>query len=256
MFGAFYLAATTIGAIVSGTKAAHENSIHIKEAEEKQRQGKNRAGIYTDRLGATRSLSTGKRVSIDNLYCAEAKGKDAYMYNEKGVPIRNMSEEVREERYAQTKKEADPRITVSLWKEGCTANLCGINGRPYYAGHTYKDLNNGKIYVCRMLEIPKEITGSTMKKVGFYMDINNGLLVRESDSSKEMARRSGKGPSEEIISKFIQEFNDKQRGEGYYCKSNIPNPKNFDMNGNESDMSKRIRLGDFYMNHKISYDII
>lgn len=256
MFGFFYLVANTIGTIISGSKAAYENSVHIKDAKEKQRKGENKAGIYTDRLGATRSLSTGKRVTIDNIYCSEAKGKDAYMYNEKGVPIRNMSEEKREERLRETIAKEDPRITVSLWEEGITDNLCGLHGRPYYAGHTYKDLKSGKVYVCRILDIPKEITGSSSMRVSFYMDVKNGLLVRESDGSKEKAKRIKRKLSDEAIAKFIQDFNEKQQGNGYYRKSNVPDPNDFDIDGKEIDMYKRMRMKNFYMNHKATSDIL
>lgn len=67
MFAIVYGMFNLIGAIISGTKAAKRNYECIKEAELKRAQGKNRAGIYYDRKGATRLLDTHELVSIDNL---------------------------------------------------------------------------------------------------------------------------------------------------------------------------------------------
>ena len=256
MFGIIYLIANTIGVTISGTKAAKENYDARKRGYEKQSQGKNRAGIYTDRLGATRLLSNNKRVSIDNLYCAEADGRDCYMYDEHGRPIRNMSEEIRQERMRETKAKNDPRISVVEWKQGVPRNLAGIHGRPYCAGKQYKDLKNGNIYVCRILTIPKELSNGESFSGVYYMNMNTGLLVREADSSKERTRRKGRGPSEELSQKFISYFNEKQSAEGYMKKSRNPRPEDLDMNGKESEFDKRIRLGWYFCNdHEIS-DIV
>ena len=249
MFGIFYLLANIIGTSFSGSKAAYENRIAVKDAEKKYSLGKNRARIYTDRLGVTRSLDTKKRISIDNIYCSEAEGKDAYMYDENGKPIRNMSLELREERFKINKAKNDSMITVSKWKEGIANNLCGIHGRPYYAGTTYKDLNNGKVYVCRMLEVPKEISNGKIIRAIYYMDINTGLLVRLSDSERRQRQRDPASFPEDTIEQFIKYFNDKQMREGYYLNSNIVNDKNCDSCGRERDFYKKIRMSNFYMNH-------
>ena len=102
MIGLLYLGVMLGGTIFFGLRAANENAQHIKIAEKKRQKGKNKGRIYTDRLGATRSLDNGKRVSIDNLYAAESKGRDCFMYDDKGNPTRNLSEELRAERLAET----------------------------------------------------------------------------------------------------------------------------------------------------------
>lgn len=256
MFGIFYLVANTIGTMISGGIAAKENYDARQKGYEKQAHGKNRAGIYTDRLGGTRRLSDNKRVMMDNLYCSEAKGEDCYMRDQYGHPIRNMSEEIRQERMREAKEKNDPRISVVEWKQGVPRSLAGIHGRPYCAGKQYKDLQDGKIYVCRILTIPKELSNGESFSGIYYMNMNTGLLVREADSSKERTKRKGRGPSEELSQKFISYFNEKQSAEGYVKKSKNPRPEDLDMDGKESEFDKRIRLGWYFCNDYEISDIV
>jgi hypothetical protein len=251
MFGIFYLIANTIGTVISGANAAKENYDAMRRGYEKQRQGKNRAGIYTDRLGATRLLSNGKRVSFDNLYCAEAAGRDCYMYDDHGRPIRNMSEEIRQERLYEAKANPDPRRTVIEWKKGISDSKTRVKGNPLYAGHTYKDLDNGKIYVCRSFSFPTEF-----KQRGhgtYYMDVDTGLLVREADSQIEDRKNHHYDISQEVSQQFIDYFNEKQKNEGYQFKSNIPRIEGWDTT--ESEYTYRDRMGDYYCNNRDTIDV-
>lgn len=250
MIGLVYLGVMVGGTIFFGLKAAKENFDAINRGKQQYKDGKNRIKVYTDRKGATRSLTTGKRVTIDNLTCSESSGKDCYMYDEKGNPIRNLSEEIREERYHEAKVANDPKRTVVEWKQGINPGLAGYKDNPLYAGTQYKDLNNGKIYVCRHFKFPKEIASSGGGT--FYMDVKTGLLVRETDSEKIDRERGYNSKSSEIYDKFITWFNDKQRKEGYMCQSNIP--LSTDINGEESKTSYIQRMKWFYCNKYIGYD--
>lgn len=256
MFGIFYLIANTIGTVISGSKAAKENYDARQRGYEKQAQGKNRAGIYTDRLGGTRRLSDNKRVMMDNLYCAEAKGEDCYMRDQYGHPIRNMSEEIRRERFNDAKAKNDPGISVVEWKQNIPKHIAREKNI-YCFGTQYKDLKNGRVYVCRRFSIPRELTNGEWFNSVFYMDISTGLLVRETDSSKEKRRRGDKHyPPEEISEKFIEYFNNKQSTEGYYHNSKYPDPKNLDMDGKENKFDKKIRLDWYFCNDDESIDRI
>ena len=244
MIAILYLTIIIIGLFVGGSIAAKENYDAIQRGKERQRQGINRAGVYIDRLGATRSLTNHERVSIDNLYCAESEGRDAYMYDEHGNPIRNMSEEIRQERLAQAKSNPDPRRTVVLWKNGTNPVLAGRKGNPYYSGNQYKDLETGDIYVCRHFDLPNEI--SHLGSCSFYMDVNTGLLVRETDGEKYDMQRGYNTTPLSDCEKFIIFFNEKQKGEGYLNKSNIPSTSGWNTEEDEYDRCRRMKR--FYCN--------
>lgn len=250
MFGLVYLGAMIVGTVYYGIRAGSENAQLIKRADAKRRMGKNRANVYTDRLGATRDLNTGKRVTIDNRYIAEAKGKDAYMYNEKGTPIRNLSEEIRDENYRKACNTSEPGRTVTLWKHGCDFAYVGRNGNPYASGNQFRDLKNARVYVCRFLDFPPTITTEKNAKGEFYMDIKTGLLVRETDAQIKRRNMGKYRFSEELNRKFIDYFNKKQSAEGYLHKSRTPDSQS------ESEITKRMRLGWFYCNDYQGYDIV
>lgn len=247
MFGIVYLIFNTIGSLFGGTHAAAENAHQIKDAKQKRLEGKNRPNVYTDRLGATRDLNTGKIVSVDFIKYAEAEGKDAYVRDMYGNPIRNLSEEIREERLTNALLTADSRKSVVEWKEGVSRSSAGIKGKPYYAGKEYKDISSGAIYVCRYLPIPESVSGHAYSNGLFYMDISNGLLVREADSQKEKRRRGEDVISEDVCQQFVEYFNKRQNTKGYFMDSKIP--KHLDLNGSENEFDKRIRLEAFYCNN-------
>lgn len=255
MFAIIYGLFNVIGLTISGAIAGKDNYDCMKRAEERKRNNENPHNIYYDRKGAMRDLTTHKNVSIDYIGC-ESEGKDQYMRDMYGHPIKNLSEERRQQKIADAKAKNDSRITVVKIKDGITKNLAGRQGRPYYAGPIFKDLDNGKEYVCRHFDIPESIAGEKYIACSYYMDISTGLLVRESDSSKEMRRRGKVNPSEEIAKAFMNHFNTKQSSEGYIGKSKYPDPKNFDMNGNEKSLSKDIRMRNYYCNDNISYDLV
>lgn len=224
MFGLLCFGAMVVGTVYSGLKAGSENAQHMKIAEVKRRTGNNRANIYHDRHGATRDLNTGKRVTIDNLYIAESKGKDAWMYDEKGKPIRNLSEEIRDENYRRFIRSDHTGKTVAPWKKGCSYAYVGRDGNPYASGDQYKDLRNYRVYVCRRFEFPKEVDSAPYNRGwgNYYMDIKTGLLVRETDSQKESRAKGEYKYSEAMNQAFIDYFNQKQSTTGYQFNSNIP----------------------------------
>ena len=251
MIGLLYLGFMIGGTIFVGLKAANENAGSIKRAKDKQKNGKNPHGIYIDRRGTTRSLSTGKIVSVDYIGC-ETEGKDQYLRDMYGHPIKNLSEERRVQREAEAKENPDPRRTVIEWKKGIPEVRTHIEGNPYYAGDTYKDLKSGDIYVCRSIPLPNDLTQGR-RYCSCYMNIDTGLLVRESDSQIYDRQRSLYDVPEDVIAKFIDHFNKKQMDRGYFFDSNIPSTNGWDKT--ESDFSKRLRLGNFYCNNYDAKDI-
>lgn len=254
MIGIFYLLANAIGLTVSGTIAAKENYDAIQKGKELQRQGKNIAGIYTDRLGETRSLATNERVMMDYLPGCESRGEDCYMRNKYGDPIRNISEEMRQERFHVAKNQNNPGVTVVKWKKGISIVEAGIHGRPYYAGSEFKDLETGKIYISRRFILPKELTNGEKLLAAYYMDLD-GYLVRETDKTRfERTQNQPYIPSQELSDKFIAYFNDKQAKGGYDGDVKYPDPRDLDMDGNEPDIFKEVRLRRYYCNNQAEFD--
>lgn len=254
MIGIFYLLANAIGLTVSGTLAAKENYDAIQRGKERQRQGKNIAGVYTDRLGATRRLSNHERVSMDYLPGCEDRGEDCYMRDKYGRPIKNLSEQIRQERLQTAISKNDPRVTVVKWKQGISKVEAGVHGRSYYAGSEFKDLETGKIYISRRFILPKELTNGEKLLAAYYMDLN-GFLVRETDETRfERTQDKPYLPSKELSDKFLAYFNDKQSKGGYDGNVKDPDPKKLDMDGNECELFKQVRLARYYCNEQAEFD--
>lgn len=250
MFGIVYVLWKTTISVISGARAAIEENEAKNQGRKLRAEGKNRANIYTDRLGHTRDLDTGKSVMIDNITC-ETEGRDAWLRNQYGDPIRNLSKEIREERFANEKEHHKPYRTVCEWKRAFAGSLAGMDSNPYYVGQQYKDFETGDIYVCRIFDFPKEIYPNG--KGTFYMNVKNGLLVREADSQK-FNRADGKYIiSEEVNKQFIEYFNRKQQEQGYLPNSNVAWTSGFDRM--ESEFMKTVRLGEFYCNKNDILDI-
>lgn len=244
MFGLFYAAVTAIATTISGVKCAIEEQQQIDKAKKRKEEGKNKYNLYTDRKGATRDLATGELRSMDYI-CCEDRGEDQYLRDMYGNPVRNLSEERRQARYYAAKN--DPRRTVSLWKKDYahSKQLAGYQGRPYYCGEIYKDLSNGKLYVCRRFSIPSEVS-SGYGSGKYYMDTETGFLVREADSMIYERQKGCCNVSEETSKKFIDYFNKKQQGEGYHLRSKVRNKYGWD--DTETELGKASRMGNYYCN--------
>ena len=242
MFGLVYAIIIFFAIVISGIKCAIEDNEQISKAKELKAEGKNKHDLYTDRLGHTRDLRTGQLRHMDYVGC-EAEGKDQYLRDMYGNPVKNISEERRWERVAEAR--ADARRTVSLWKPAIIYHKRGREGNPPWYGNEYRDLENGRKYVCRTLTFPHEIN----EKGGggkYYMDTQTGLLVREADC-QIFDRKHGKYEySEEMNKAFIEFFNKKQSTTGYFRDSKRPRVSGWDQVESESDKQKR--LDDFYCN--------
>lgn len=246
MFGLIYALWEISCSIITGTKSAEEEIKCIEKGFAAKRNGCNKANVYTDRAGHLRDLGSGNSVMIDHINC-ESEGRDAWLRNQYGDPIRNLSKEIREEIYAQEVLYHDPNITVCRWKRAFISSLAGLKGNPYYIGVQYKDLKNGKIYVCRQFKFPDEICPNVRGK--FYMDTETGLLVREADSQR-IDRIKGKYViGEDVNQRFIEYFNKKQLSSGYYHNSNLS------VMDDESEIFKNIRMQKFFCNDDLGFDI-
>lgn len=199
MFGLIYLATSTVASIVSGVKGAHENSECIKRGKERKRKGQNIANIYYDRLGTTRDLDTHDIVSVDHIYC-ESRGEDACVRDLYGNVLRNLSEEKRTERWNAIQMNNPNGDTVCFWKPHSVNNAIW--------GNQYKDLKTERIFVARNFKYPTSY-GTCGASGDFYMDCQTGLLVRETDMYKK--RRDKNRVSDELVERFIIEFNNRQK---------------------------------------------
>ena len=250
MFGIFYAAYIAIGSAISGAKAAIEEQQCKNRGIEKRERGENFTNTYYDRYGHIRDIDTGKSVMVDYIG-NETDGKDQYIRDMYGKPIRNLSEERRQTRLNEALSNRDPRRTVVEWKKGVSDSKTRVKGNPLYAGDTYKDIKTGEIYVCRLFSFPNDFNHDGYGK--YYMNINTGLLVREADSQIEDRKNGHYEYSEDLNKEFIEFFNKKQRYTGYKFKSKIPRRDGW--NKNESEYEYRDRMGDFYCNSERSFDI-
>lgn len=248
MFGLIYAIIIICAVLISGIKCAVEEQEQITKAKKRREEGNNKYNLYTDRLGHTRDLRTGQLRMMDYISC-EQEGEEQYLRDIYGNPVRNLSEERRLERRIEAAN--DPRRTVFFYKEGPDRIRAGSNGRPYYSGKQYKDLKTGQVYVCRRIEFPREISPNGGSGV-FYMDVSNGLLVREADR-QIFDRTNGKYKfSEEQCKQFIELFNEKQREGGYAPMARSINKSGWKQN--ESELDKCVRMKAFYFNNKECID--
>ena len=231
MVGILYLLFIVIALIVGGTKAASENWEGIKRGKERQEQGKNLQGTYYDRLGAERLLSTGQLAHVweDNFDPCD----DKWLWvGSPGVKTRNLSEEKRAMEFQETKRIGEFQgRTVDVYDKRYWSTYAGNRGKVVIQGSFYKDLQTDKIYVCRefnLLYDPKTdsfrkyiktvygIDGETNVKLRYYMDVNNGMLVRIADTQNKQRYYS-----EELAEKFKTQFNIKQAAGGWYKPDHI-----------------------------------
>ena len=250
MFGIFYAAFMAIGTAIGGIKAAIEEQQCRKKGIEKRRRGENFTNTYNDRFSHTRDIDTGKSVMID-YRGNESEGKDQYLRDMYGTPIRNLSEERRQIKLKEAQNNCDPRRTVIEWKKGVSDSKTRAKGNPLYTGDTYKDLKTGKIYVCRHFTFPRDF--GEKGNGTYYMDVDTGLLVREADSQIEDRKNGHYKLTEDLNKNFIEFFNNKQQDTGYKSNSRIPKQSGWDAKENEYDY--RDRMGDFYCNSEMSYDV-
>ena len=210
MFALFYTAFMAVTSIGSGAKAAIENHKLKQKALNEKRTGKNLLNVYADYKGALRDLTTNELRTADHISC-ENDGRDAYLRDQNGNPIRNLSEERRLARMRQAKAHNSEGRTVCKWKPNVPKVIEGP------AGEQYKDMHTGKIYVCRLINLNNKRYAPN-DTGNFYMDIETGLLVRETDGQKQRRRHGNYDVSYEEITRFIKDFNDKQKGDGYFLQ--------------------------------------
>ena len=231
MFGILYVLFMIVALTIGGIKAASENWEGIKRGKERQAQGKNLQGTYYDRLGAERLLSTGQLAHVWEDSFDPCDDKWLWV-GAPGVKTRNLSEEKRAMEFQETKRIGKFQgRTVDVYDKRYWSTYAGNRGKVVIQGSFYKDLQTDKIYVCRefnLLYNPKTdsfrkyiktvygIDGETNVKLMYYMDINNGMLVRIADTQNKQRYYS-----EELAEKFKTQFNIKQAAGGWYKPDHI-----------------------------------
>lgn len=250
MFGIFYAAATAIGLAISGTKSAYEEWRCVEKGKDKRYQGKNRTNTYTDRHGHLRDIDTKESVRID-YRGVESEGKDQYLRNKYGDPIRNLSQERRLERYGEAKKDPNYKRTVVEWKHGVDDSRTRVKGNPLYSGPTYFDLSGNGEYVVRTFSFPDDFGEEGFGS--YYMSVDTGMLVRETDGQIFDRHKHEYKISPKTNTRFIQYFNKRQK-EGGYIEGSAISPRDNGW-GTESEYAYRSRMGDFYCNQYQDRDV-
>lgn len=200
MFGFIYLIYNLVGGAISGTKGWIENEYAKERGYQRQINGTNDVGLYTDRKGSTRLLSTNELAKIEYDYLTG----DAWLCT--GAPStrkRNLSKEWRDNYYTHIKENPIKGKTVVndvYIRDHITSNDVKSmdirwNNKYYAYGQWYKDIDSGKLYVIRTINAYK-----------FYMDISTGKLVRITDEEKKYLLANDLYDSD-IIKKIIDDFN-------------------------------------------------
>ena len=220
MFGAIW-AAIAGGSIV---KDKINGVIKDNKAIEKARKdiyfNKNDTRTYYDYKGKRRSLDTGEQVS----YYIDPKTQDHLLTTVHGKVLRNLSEEYRNEKRVFAEKHYDKFHTVILFKEA-DSQRCG---KCEFSEAIYKDIKTEQKYVVREFKeeyskilkrtekdiyykavLDKEVV-EKLGKLVFYMDINNGHLVRLADSYlreiKRIKDKAEKTPNNEVNQALVKKY--------------------------------------------------
>lgn len=174
-------------------------------------------GYYIDSLGRKREIGTGNLIYI----LSDDYGDDI-MYTPKGKFMKNITE-IKRHKFIET---------IQNFESDSTAYWCDL--REYHenewaniSGHRYRDKETNKLYVVRKFEVDglkyKErnyVSGMmetivTKSSLSFYMDIDNGHLVRPTDCCFDLEKRyehekNYMENNKQGIQAFIDDFNSKQ----------------------------------------------
>lgn len=157
-------------------------------------------GYYRDSTGHKRSLKTGQLVS----YFDDWDGQEVLM-NKHGKIIRNFSEE-KNLRVFNRAIEANDGHTACREQPMLKKYSHGTDS---LKGNRYKDLNSLRSYVVRQFKIdglPKEYGEYDPN---FFMDTQNGHLVRLTDTDSKIEKYQAE-ENKAIIDRFIRDFNANQ----------------------------------------------
>lgn len=238
MIGLLYGLYVVGAAVVDGVSGAVENHELKEHGRELQAEGKNPAGIYLDRHGATRLINTGELCKVDPAI-NENEGKDVCVRDIHGNVIRNLTEE---KRSVKAREAAMDGRTVYLYNyRGNHEYDNYYDVKSYCKGSQYKDLDTGEIYVARKFFIKDRRT-----HISFYMDFE-GNLIRETDSYKIS---NEKVLNEKEVEDFILKFNEAQsNGNGWkgYKKDIYPT----DCLGKKRAQPSCFALDQFYCNKEV-----
>ena len=182
MWGLFYSTFISIGVIINKFKKEKEN----KDCKILYRNIDNLT--YTDREGKTRLLSD------DSLVFYVLKKKGEYILEDAtGKTIYNFSNSKREKKIKKNKEEA----VLNKKSTYCIDD----NSHKYdwiKKGKRFKDLETGNIYIIRYIN-----------HKFYFMDINTGFLIRETDWQKQSDYKKKNNQNNYGVN--IKQFNNKQK---------------------------------------------
>ena len=258
MFGIIMAVISTAHALFDGCKKGCEHVSAMQRGYQRQLDGTDNTYTYFDLNGNRRDLKTREIRTLD-LKVVEADGQDRCLRDLSGNVIRNFTEE---ERNVRKYKAIDNKRTVYLYRELGNGIYNGsvhreFGGDGYCEGSQFKDLKTGEIYVGRMFCIAdeKELGEKAPLFSGvvtFYMNLQ-GYLVRESDSQIAKRKRGEIVPSEEMVSSFINKFNNKQKENGWNnCKDKIFHIDSF---GNKGQRNEYMTKQFYCNNNSVNEDI-
>ena len=218
MFG-IVMAILSLGhATIDGIKKVREDSYAIKRAQERKANGKDYTNTYFDWKGTRRDLDTHQYRRVD-FEVVENYGQDQCIYDIHGNVVRNLTAERRNKKYLDAKDSAlVTGRTVVLYRDGNGVyggkSHRDLGGDGYCEGSQFKDLKTGQIYVARRFVLKDK--DKTCGDVIYYYMTLDGMLVREADSIIKKRKNNEVKVSKETSLKFINQFNSKQRQNGWY----------------------------------------
>ena len=232
MLGIFYTLGIAAASLVSGTKCLFQDSMGKARGIERYKNGDNPTETYFDRKGRQRDLHTGKVAWVARDY--DSLSDDEWLCVGSGSnKTRNLSEEKRRREFELGKQGDWLGRTADIYNRRYWSQSYSNKDKVIIVGAYYKDLNDGRLYVCRkfhqmfQVKIGPNIVSSSIRDVykscKFYMDIITGELVRKSDTQieeeKENADYKMRDFTDEEAADFIKEFNEQQRNGGWYQKN-------------------------------------
>ena len=182
LFGVLYTSFVLVAKGVNNIKTNIENK------ERRQKAIINKKDTYFDEKGCERLISNDIKVMKATLWKDSVYGKEGdYVLKcvDSDRIIRNYTKEERDkteiESFLKAKKDGKTVYKLGTWMDDhCKSKI---------QGYRYKDFNLGTIYVIR-----------TFNGVKFYMDINTGQIVRETDG--ELIRNKTPGAHHHDIEEY------------------------------------------------------
>lgn len=222
MFGLIYALVKGAALGVTNIVDATQNAQRKEDGLTRQLKGQNPSETYYDRKGAQRLISNDELARVRPDYDDPCDDKWLWV-GAPSVKTRNLSEEERAQRFAETKNFKDYKgRTVDVYDKRHWSTISLNKNRVVIKGEFYRDLSTNETYVCRCFKVKYDRQNGTFQNIPsyeikvkpdlsckYYMNVKSGLLVRVADTQSSYY-------SKELSDKFISSFNMAQNSGGWY----------------------------------------